>query len=72
MLFSRQISTRNIKKIKSGVINFVPRRNFKKTFEYLFFYEHLNIEEIDECIRLLNKFRWLKMGVMLTFLAINF
>ena len=35
------------------------------------FYEHSNIEERDEWIRLLNKLHWLKMQVMLTFFAIT-
>ena len=36
-----------------------------------FFYEHSNIEERDKLIRLLNKLRWWKMKVMLTFFAMT-
>ena len=36
MLFSSQIFTRNIKKIKSGVINFSSRRNFIKKLNVFF------------------------------------
>ena len=55
--------------IKSGVTNFTSQRNFKQTFECLLFYEHSNIEENGEWIRLLNKFCWLKMQAK--FLAIT-
>ena len=45
------ISNTNIKKIKSGVINFASQKNLKKIFVtniIHLFYEHSNIEEGDE------------------------
>ena len=36
-----------------------------------YFYEHSNIEERDEWIRLLNKLHWLKMQMKLTFFGIT-
>ena len=50
---------------------FASQRKFKQTNIWIpVFYEHSNIKERDEWIRLLYKFHWLMMQVMLTFFAI--
>ena len=54
MMFSPQIFTRNIKKIKSGVINSHHKGILNKHLNACF-YEHSSIEERDKSIRLLNK-----------------
>ena len=71
LLFSVQIFTRNIKKMKSGNINMRHKGILNKHLNPVF-YEHSNAEERIRWIRLLNKLNWLKMQVMFTFFATTF
>ena len=71
MLLLLQIFTGDIKKEKL-TLSIASQKFFKETvFKKLFSYEHSNIAERDEWIRLLNKFCWLKMQVLLTFFTIT-
>ena len=54
MLLPLQIFTRNIQKIKNGVIDSRHKGILNKHLN-AYFYEHSNIEERDKSIRLLNK-----------------
>ena len=57
--------------IRQRLLINASQKNFRQTIECLFFNEHSNLEERNDWIRLLNKLRWLKMQVMLTFFIIT-